>query len=671
VQGTPEGNRGESDPGTGSALARIRPKIAEGPPKKKIAKRQGTTVDDFSIQLRPGTTKRYASSLGSPASGQPRYRARFRLALIVAALVAASGAAVAQSRPNIVVVIGDDHGWPYSGFMGDPIVRTPNLDALAAEGMVFTHGFTTASVCLPSQRTLLAGIQSDQWDRKRAALEDLLGDLPVRQEVAHYRTLPRDLARVGYRSFQGGKMWEGDFDQAGFTDGTATEPPSSFFEIVGHEFGRTGIEPLRTFLDGVGTDPFLVWFAPTLPHVPFDAPQAFRAPYQELGRTPREVEYYANVSRLDAVVGELLTELDQRGLRESTLVVYLSDNGWELGRDNAFALPFHHGKGTAHELGNRTPIVLRWPGTIPAGVRRDDLVSSEDLVPTLLEYAGADPNPELRGRSLVDAVRTGAPFGRTRVVTETDRGGGTDYAVRVPGWRYIAFRDGHEELYAIDADPYETTDVAATYPALLPGFRADVQAFLTDLDTLPARPEVIGRLVDPLTGTPVGGAVVRLALSSVRLESLTDANGWFAFRAVPPGDCVVDRVRGASSVQWMETPSIDFPVPLGSLGAYLPLTGISRGRTVVGPYDAEIRGVVRDLNGAPVQAEVRARGATVGGRVRLTVLSDEQGRYRAEHLPIGTYRLRARRVRYGTASAVTQLVAPGAVALDLTLPARH
>ena len=80
---------------------------------------------------------------------------------------------------------------------------------------------------------------------------------------------------------------------------------------------------------------------------------------------------------------------------------------------------------------------------------------------------------------------------------------------------------------------------------------------------------------------------------------------------------------------------------------------------------------MRDLNGTPVQAEVRARGATAGGRVRLTVLSDEQGGYRLEHLPIGTYRLRARRLRYGTASSVTQLVAPGVVALDLTLPARH
>src|SRR5205085_5436182 len=135
--------------------------------------------------------------------------------------------------------------------------RTPNLDALAAEGMVFTHGFTTDSVCLPSHRTLLAGIQSEQWVRKRMALEDWLGDLPLRQEVALYRTLPRELARVGYRSFQGGKLWEGDYSQAGFTDGTATEPPSSALEIVGDDFGRTGIEPLRTFLDGVGTDPFL------------------------------------------------------------------------------------------------------------------------------------------------------------------------------------------------------------------------------------------------------------------------------------------------------------------------------------------------------------------------------------------------------------------------------
>jgi arylsulfatase A len=596
--------------------------------------------------------------------------ATIRAAAGTAILLMSATVALAQSRPNIVLVIGDDLGWPYSGFMGDPIVQTPNLDALAAEGVTFRQGFTTASVCQPSQRTLLAGVNSTRWDRKREGLERVLGRLPFREEVAHYRTLPRELARIGYRSFEGGKLWEGDFREAGFTDGMATAPTPTIFHIIGDEFGREGIEPLRAFLDDVGTTPFFVWFAPTLPHVPFDAPELFREPYELLNRPPWEVDYYANVTWFDSVVGDLLTELDRRGLRESTLVVYLSDNGWELGVDSSFALGWHRGKGTAHELGNRTPIILRWPGTIPAGVVRDDLVSSEDLLPTLLEYARADPNPELGGRSLVDALRTGTPFTRDRVVTSTNRlaaqGGGVDYAVRTAGWRYISGADGHEELYAIDADPYETTDVAAAHPELLEGFRADVQTFLEGIDTAPERLEVMGRLTDPLTGAPVAGATVRLARGLSRLEALTDAGGWFALRAIPPSSCLVDRVKGALSVHWNGGPPKVFPLPLGSLGAYLPLTGFAS-RTTPGPYDAEIRGVVRDHAGSPVPAAVRVAGRVAGRRLRLTVLADAQGLYRVENLPPGIYRLKSRLRRNRSSKARVVITSPGTVPLDLVM----
>lgn len=587
-------------------------------------------------------------------------------ALLVTLL--ASAAAVAQTRPNIVLVIGDDHGWPYSGFMGHPVARTPNLDALAAEGVVFSHAFTTASVCAPSLRTLLAGIHSTRWDRKREALRSMLGTIPSREEVVHYRTLPRELARFGYRSFEGGKHWEGSFSQAGFTHGLATAPPPNLLNIVGDDFGRTGIEPLREFLDQTGGEPFFVWFAPALPHTPFNAPQEYRTPYEQLGRPSWEVDYFANVSWLDAVVGELLAELDQRGLRESTLVVYLSDNGWELRYDTGYGLGLRHGKGTLHELGNRTPLVMRWPGTLPAGVVRGDLVSSEDLVPTLLEFAGAEANPELRGLSLVEAVFGSAPVGRDRVVTSmgqvTTAGTSTGYVVRTPEWRYMAFPDGHEELYAIDVDPYETDDVAAAYPDLLPAFRADVQAFTTDLDTAPELLEVIGRLTDAQTGAPVAGTRVRLVDDLNRLESLTDAGGWFAFRALPPGNWAVDRVRGAFDVRWAGVSPIGFALPIASLGAYLPLTGVPT-RSLPGPYDAEIRGVVRDDFGQPVRAAVRMRGRTPGGSVRLIALSDADGRYRIEHLPLGSYRLKAWRRGYAASVATVEVIEPGVVALDL------
>src|SRR5262249_46494957 len=154
---------------------------------------------------------------------------------------------------------------------------------------------------------------------------------------------------------------------------------------VGDQFGRDGweegtaLDPLRTFLDHRDGAPFLLWFAPMLPHVPYDAPAEFRAPYERLGIDRRLVDYYANVSWFDALVGLLVDELRQRGLRDDTLILYFSDNGFEIGEFAGFG----DGKGTLHEQGFRTPLVVNWPGHVPAAVTRDDLVSLLDVFPTV------------------------------------------------------------------------------------------------------------------------------------------------------------------------------------------------------------------------------------------------------------------------------------------------
>ena len=127
-------------------------------------------------------------------------RAR-RVFITTALLVLAARHAHATTPPNVLLLIGDDPGWPYSGFMGDPIVQTPNLDALAAAGTTFTQAQNPASVCQPALRALLAAVHDDQWSAKRTALQTTLGILPARSEVGHYRTLPRELARRGYLSW--------------------------------------------------------------------------------------------------------------------------------------------------------------------------------------------------------------------------------------------------------------------------------------------------------------------------------------------------------------------------------------------------------------------------------------------------------------------------------------
>lgn len=140
-----------------------------------------------------------------------------------------------------------------------------------------------------------------------------------------FETLPRLLARRGGASFQAGKFREGSYEDGGFTDGVTRVPTAAFG--VGSEaeaIGRSTMQPVWDFLRRHRESPFFLWFAPTLPHLPYDPGAEHRALYGETGVTGA---YLANVTRFDAVVGQLLARLDELELRERTLVVYLADNG--------------------------------------------------------------------------------------------------------------------------------------------------------------------------------------------------------------------------------------------------------------------------------------------------------------------------------------------------------
>jgi hypothetical protein len=300
-------------------------------------------------------------------------------------------------------------------------------------------------------------------------------------------------------------------------------------------------------------------------------------------------------------------------------------------------------------------------------------VSSEDLEPTLLEYAGAEPVAELRGRSLVPAIQTGAPFGRDKMVTTMGLvvGGGVGHVVRTAAWRYISFPDGHEELYDIVADPYETTDVVAAHPDLLPGFRADVQAWDVAIVTPPPSLEVTGRLTDATTGQPIAGAQLDLELGGHAVRSITGDDGWFAFRALPQGSGLLARGPGTINVQRLGSTLIQVDLPVGALGAYLPVTGTAA-RTLSGPLDGEIRGRLRDLGGQPLSRQrIRVRGrAGSGAGFRLAVLTDLDGSYRVEQLPAGAYRLKARAVGYRRVVVETSLATSEVVVVDLSATPR-
>ena len=227
-----------------------------------------------------------------------------RLATLVALCCFAAVAAMAEERPpNIVLLIGDDIGYPYLGFMGDDNVVTPASDTLAAGGVWFSHGHVTAPYCRPSLRTLITGLHPVQYamrldalmeDVKREASYDAMD--PDRQArwlvqaraagMARFDTLPKLLRERGYVSWQGGKWWEGGHENGHFDEGM-TQPwdmstfgtDGFFLQNMGNEGNRLVREtmaPLFEFIERNREDPMFIWFGPQLPHTPFDAPFKYR-----------------------------------------------------------------------------------------------------------------------------------------------------------------------------------------------------------------------------------------------------------------------------------------------------------------------------------------------------------------------------------------------------------
>ncbi|MBW2419440.1 MAG: sulfatase-like hydrolase/transferase [Deltaproteobacteria bacterium] len=425
------------------------------------------------------------------------------LILLCSLLPSCDASRPADDRPNLILIVGDDHGHPDFGFLGSEHALTPNLDRLAREGSTFRNGYVTASICGPSLRTLLTGLHPAQWTTRIAQL----GRRGIRREsgtlMQDFTTLPRLLAERGYASFQGGKLAERDYGYAGFSDGVS--PPGGPRELGAgwREIGRETMEPIFDFIDAHSEEPFFLWFAPLLPHRPFDAPPEFEEPFRGKGYSEAAVRYYANILRFDQRVGELLEHLERKGLRERSLIVYLSDNGWEQDpfqpmQGRIVGLGGPKGKKSMYDLGFRTPILLSWPGHVPAGGVHEELVSSVDLFPTFLDYAGAASRPERPGTSLRAFLEKRADWTRDAVIgrmnflrwdSRAAKSDDHDGVVRQPAsfvrtreWHYIWHETrGEDELYDMTRDPAQERDVAAEHPELVTDFRARIEAWRSEM----------------------------------------------------------------------------------------------------------------------------------------------------------------------------------------------
>ncbi|MBT5186899.1 MAG: sulfatase [Kordiimonadaceae bacterium] len=402
--------------------------------------------------------------------------------------------AVAQQKPNIVLLISDDHAWNDYGFMGHPHVETPRIDDLAAKGVVFRRGYVPTGLCRPSLMTLATG--------QYASNHSIIGNDPnpntdarraeMISQLDKFDTLPKLLAEQGYLSHQSGKWWEGSYQYGGFTHGMTRgfPEPEGRHGDDGLVIGREGLTPVTDFIDmAVGEEkPFFLWYAPFLPHRPHTPPRRLLNKYLDKGLEFRIARYYAMIEWFDETNGAIVDYIDDKGLTDNTLFVYVSDNGWiqSVGKDD-FA---PRSKLTAFEGGVRTPIFFTWGDKFKTS-DRPELVSSIDLFPTILAAAGARIPENIPGLNLLPNLEVGSKIPRQAIFGESFAHDVLDFEnphktliyrwVIEDKWKLLLTYDGiistfsdvitreekRPQLYDLSADPHETKNRAAENPDIV------------------------------------------------------------------------------------------------------------------------------------------------------------------------------------------------------------
>ena len=308
----------------------------------------------------------------------------------------------ASERPNIVFIIADDIGWNDIGCYGNPVVKTPNIDRLASEGLQFTNAFLTASSCSPSRCSIISG----KYPHSTGAAE-LHTPLPA-SEIP----FPLLLKESGYYTAQAGKWHFGPEVHRAFdlhTDGNDAKN------------GNSGSELWIPFLKDRPTDkPFFFWFASHDAHRPWGAdkfhithdPADIQIPpwFADTPETRQDmVSYYNEIARFDDFVGKVRAELERQGVLDKTIIIVMSDNG----------SPFPRCKTRVYDSGMKTPLVVFWPlGITAKGAVTESLVSAVDIAPTILQLAGVEVPEGYQGKSFVPILNDPSAAIRSIVFAE-------------------------------------------------------------------------------------------------------------------------------------------------------------------------------------------------------------------------------------------------------------
>lgn len=393
-----------------------------------------------------------------------------------------SARAAETSPPNIVFILCDDLGVNDLHCYGRADHKTPHLDRLAREGMRFTSAYCAQPICSPSRAALLTSktparlhLTTYLPGRANSPAQKLLHPEIKRQVELNEKSLARYFKSAGYATAAIGKWHVGGpgfgplehgFDSA--HAGAVNTTPSATEGSKG-EFGLT--RAAERFMEENRSQPFVLYLAHNNPHIPYKATPEKVAEH----RGAFEPVYAAVIESLDQTVGQLLAKLDDLGLKEKTIVVFTSDNGGLHVPEGGHARvthnsPYRAGKGFLYEGGLRIPLIVRWPGRVPAGTTIETPVINTDWIPTLLELSG-QPSPEgLDGVSFAKLL-TGSQSSSQRTFFwhfphYNNQGGRPGGAMRDGEWKLIEYYDAPDapELYLLSADIGERNNVAAQQP---------------------------------------------------------------------------------------------------------------------------------------------------------------------------------------------------------------
>jgi len=408
-------------------------------------------------------------------------------------LLAAGLQAHAAARPNFLLIFTDDHGYGDVSAYRASDVRTPNIDRIGQEGILFTTMRANCTVCSPSRAALLTGRYPD-----RVGVPGVIRTQPE-NSWGYFKsgvpTIADELKKAGYHTAIIGK-WHLGLESPNlpnergfeFFHGFLGDMMDSFTTHLRH--GNNYMRRNREVIDpkGHATDifsdwasdhlrerakakdqPFFLYLAYNAPHFPIEPPADWLAKVK--ARAPRLDEKRAKnvafIEHLDFGIGRVLATLKESGLAENTVVVFSADNGGSLphAQNND---PWRGGKQDHYDGGLRVPFMVRWPAQIKAGSRSDYAGLNFDLFPTFLELAGAKPAPELDSVSLVPVLRGGTiPQPRELYFVRREGGpayGGKSYEAIIRGdWKLMQNDPWSPlELYNLKEDPQEKNNLAAT-----------------------------------------------------------------------------------------------------------------------------------------------------------------------------------------------------------------